>query len=82
MNPNELHDTFEAARKQALIELAAGDDHDDVFLVYCIKDQEWGTKYGVCSENQFLATSHQWLHESDIVYSTDQELNDAIRRTK
>ncbi len=68
MNPDELFDTFEEAVEYAL---RTGDD-DEINLVYRIRDQDI-TQYGVCSENQFLATSHQWLRDSDIVYSTDQE---------
>jgi len=70
MNPNELHDTFEEATAQALRDLAANPD-DDVFFVYAIRDLG-RTQYGVCSELQFLATSHQWLNDDDIVYSTVQ----------
>jgi len=69
LNPRELFDTFEEATAQALRDLAANPD-DDVFFVYAIKNQG-RTQYGVYSELQFLATSHQWLNDDDIVYSTD-----------
>lgn len=72
MNPRELHDTFDKAKKEAVALLWASEFADDeVFMVYRIRDDE-RTQYGVCSENQFLATSHQWLRDSDIVYTTDE----------
>lgn len=69
MNPNELRDTFEQARGQALREAKAA---DDVRLVYKIRDPEWGTKHGVCSDEDYLCGSHQWLRANEIVYCTDE----------